>query len=113
MNQPSQLRQFLRTSGMGRWGMAVSLLLVALAAQAMGMLNACDKFGVPAMASTFFNIGSVVFGLALGFVLNGTFYRAKAIHVLDFGLDAKFLLSSRTHRDVRVTTQTTLFQASG
>ena len=45
------------------------LLLVALAAQAMGMLNACDKFGVPAMASTFFNLGSVILGLALGFWL--------------------------------------------
>jgi peptide/nickel transport system permease protein len=31
MSQPSQLRQFLRTSGMGRWGMGVSLLLVVLA----------------------------------------------------------------------------------
>ncbi len=45
------------------------LLLVALAAQAMGVLNASNKFGVPAMASTFFNIGSVGFGLALGFGL--------------------------------------------
>jgi putative peptidoglycan lipid II flippase len=43
------------------------LLLVALAAQAMGILNACNQFFVPAMASTFFNIGSVAFGLALGF----------------------------------------------
>ncbi len=43
------------------------LLLVALAAQAMGVLNACNKFGVPAMSSTFFNIGSVVFGIAIGF----------------------------------------------
>ena len=42
------------------------LLLVALAAQAMGVLNACNRFGVPAMASTFFNLGSVVFGLMLG-----------------------------------------------
>jgi len=39
---------------------------VALAAQAMGVLNACNKFGVPAMASTFFNIGSVGFGVILG-----------------------------------------------
>ncbi|MEO8027458.1 MAG: murein biosynthesis integral membrane protein MurJ [Bryobacteraceae bacterium] len=45
------------------------LLLVALAAQAMGVLNACNRFGVPAMASTFFNIGSVGFGLILGFWL--------------------------------------------
>ncbi len=39
------------------------LLVVALAAQAMGMLNASNRFGVPAMASTFFNIGSVGFGV--------------------------------------------------
>ncbi|MGE5648235.1 MAG: murein biosynthesis integral membrane protein MurJ [Acidobacteriota bacterium] len=42
------------------------LLLVALAAQAMGMLNALGKFGVPALASTLFNVGSVVCGVALG-----------------------------------------------
>ena len=45
------------------------LLLVALAAQAMGVLNACNRFAVPALASTFFNIGSVVFGLAFGYWL--------------------------------------------
>ncbi len=45
------------------------LLLVALAAQAMGVLNACNRFGVPALASTFFNIGSVGFGVILGYVL--------------------------------------------
>ncbi len=44
------------------------LLLVALAAQAMGILNACNKFFVPAMASTFFNLGSVVFGLVAGYL---------------------------------------------
>jgi len=45
------------------------LLMVALAAQAMGVLNACNQFGVPAMSSTFFNIGSLGFGLALGFLI--------------------------------------------
>ena len=45
------------------------LLLVALAAQAMGVLNASNRFGVPAMASTFFNIGSVSFGIAIGYGL--------------------------------------------
>ena len=45
------------------------LLLVALAAQAMGVLNACDQFGVPALASTFFNLGSVACGLALGYTV--------------------------------------------
>jgi putative peptidoglycan lipid II flippase len=43
------------------------LLLVALAAQAMGVLNACNQFAVPALSSTFFNLGSVIFGLALGY----------------------------------------------
>src|SRR5438105_1750826 len=45
------------------------LLLVALAAQAMGVLNASNRFAIPATASTLFNIGSVGFGLALGFLL--------------------------------------------
>jgi putative peptidoglycan lipid II flippase len=43
------------------------LLLVALAAQAMGILNALNQFGVPALSSTFFNIGSVAFGLGFGY----------------------------------------------
>lgn len=43
------------------------LLFVALAAQAMGMLNACGRFAVPSLASSFFNFGSIVSGLALGF----------------------------------------------
>jgi putative peptidoglycan lipid II flippase len=45
------------------------LLLVALAAQAMGVLNACRKFAVPALSSVMFNVGSVTLGLILGFVL--------------------------------------------
>jgi len=49
------------------------LLLVALASQAMGALNACDRFGVPALASTFFNIGSVAIGLALGYTVGRRF----------------------------------------
>ena len=53
------------------------LLLVALAAQAMGVLNACNKFGVPAMASTFFNIGSVVFGVVLGIWLGPSLHLAR------------------------------------
>jgi putative peptidoglycan lipid II flippase len=42
------------------------LLLVALAAQAMGVLNACNLFGIPALSSVCFNVGSVVFGVLLG-----------------------------------------------
>jgi putative peptidoglycan lipid II flippase len=45
------------------------LLLVALAAEAMAILNARGRFGVPALASTCFNIGSVASGLALGLTL--------------------------------------------
>jgi putative peptidoglycan lipid II flippase len=45
------------------------LLLVALAAQAMGILNACDYFAVPAFSSTAFNLGSLGLGLATGFWL--------------------------------------------
>jgi len=44
------------------------LLLVALAAQAMGILNSLNQFTVPAFSSTWFNVGSVVFGVLLGFV---------------------------------------------
>jgi putative peptidoglycan lipid II flippase len=53
------------------------LLVVALAAQAMGMLNASNKFGVPAMASTFFNIGSVAFGILLGVWIGPTLHLSR------------------------------------
>ena len=49
------------------------LVLVALAAQAMGVLNACGRFGVPALSSTCFNLGSVAIGLALGFTVGRRF----------------------------------------
>ena len=42
------------------------LTLIALAAQAQGILNAHHQFGVPALSSAVFNIGSVAFGLAIG-----------------------------------------------
>jgi putative peptidoglycan lipid II flippase len=45
------------------------LLLIALAAQAMGMLNAFNIYGIPALASAFFNIGIIIGGLLLGFLL--------------------------------------------
>jgi putative peptidoglycan lipid II flippase len=53
------------------------LLLVALAAQAMGVLNASNRFGVPAMASTFFNIGSVGFGIVIGFGLGPSLHLSR------------------------------------
>ena len=66
------------------------LLLVALAAQAMGALNSCGRFGVPALASSFFNIGSVACGLLLGYTVgrgigNGMIV-SMAIGVLAGGL---------------------------
>lgn len=48
------------------------LLLVALAAQAMGVLNACNQFGIPALASSLFNVISVGSGLILGLLLGPT-----------------------------------------
>ena len=39
------------------------LLLVALAALAMGILNSRNRFGIPALASAFFNLGSVLGGV--------------------------------------------------
>src|SRR6202521_780162 len=61
------------------------LLLVALAAQAMGVLNACNRFGVPAMSSTFFNLGSVAFGLLIGLTL-GPSLGATPLIGLGFGM---------------------------
>jgi putative peptidoglycan lipid II flippase len=67
------------------------ILLVSLAALVMGMLNAVNRFTAPALASSFFNIGSIaggvlfgwwldphfgersLFGLALGTLLGGLF----------------------------------------
>jgi putative peptidoglycan lipid II flippase len=40
------------------------ILLVSLAALVMGMLNAKNVFGMPAMASSFFNLGSIIGGVA-------------------------------------------------
>jgi len=42
------------------------LLLVALAAQAMGVLNACNLFGIPALSSVCFNVGFGICGVLLG-----------------------------------------------
>ena len=47
------------------------ILLVALAALAMGVLNTKGRFGVPASASTAFNIASIIFGLGFAYWLSG------------------------------------------
>lgn len=47
------------------------ILLVALAAVAMGVLNTKGVFGVPASASTVFNVASIFFGLGFAYWLSG------------------------------------------
>src|SRR5215218_1779979 len=47
------------------------ILLVALAAVAMGVLNTKGIFGIPASASTVFNITSLLFGLGIAYWLSG------------------------------------------
>ncbi|MBL9116419.1 MAG: murein biosynthesis integral membrane protein MurJ [Verrucomicrobiaceae bacterium] len=49
------------------------ILLVSLAALVMGMLNARKVFFVPAMSSTFFNVGSMLAGGILGWWLDPEF----------------------------------------
>jgi putative peptidoglycan lipid II flippase len=49
------------------------IAMVSLAALVMGMLNAKNVFGMPAMASTFFNLGSIVGGVALAWWLDPYF----------------------------------------
>jgi putative peptidoglycan lipid II flippase len=45
------------------------LIFVSLSAVVMGMLNTKGRFFIPAMASSFFNVGSIVGGLGLAFIL--------------------------------------------
>ena len=49
------------------------ILLVSFSALAMGMLNAKHVFGAPAMASSFFNLGSIVGGVSIGYALDHKF----------------------------------------
>jgi len=45
------------------------LVFISLAAVVMGMLNTKGRFFVPAMASSFFNLGSIVGGVSLAWIL--------------------------------------------
>jgi putative peptidoglycan lipid II flippase len=49
------------------------ILLVSLAALVMGMLNSKNVFGIPALASSFFNIGSIIGGTFFGWWLDPHF----------------------------------------
>lgn len=54
------------------------ILLVAVAAQLMGMLNARGEYRLPQAASTFFNLGSVVVGVGGAWLLAPGFMSAGA-----------------------------------
>src|SRR4051794_7797310 len=49
------------------------MLMVSLAALVMGMLNAKYVFGPPAMASSYFNLGSILGGVAIGYWIDPHF----------------------------------------
>jgi putative peptidoglycan lipid II flippase len=77
----------------GKWELAVSLvrtmfpflLLITLAAQAQGILYANHRFGIPAVSSSLFNVGSVLFGLALGYWF-GPFLGISPVRGMAFGV---------------------------
>lgn len=49
------------------------ILMVSLAALVMGLLNAKHVFGMPAMASSFFNLGSIIGGLGFAWIVDPSF----------------------------------------
>src|SRR5215471_6318595 len=49
------------------------MLMVSLAALVMGMLNAKYVFGPPAMASSYFNLGSIIAGVGIGYWIDPHF----------------------------------------
>src|SRR5262249_55050144 len=49
------------------------MLMVSLAALVMGILNAKHVFGPPAMASSYFNLGSIIAGVTIGWWLDPSF----------------------------------------
>ncbi len=60
------------------------LLIVSLAALVMGMLNASNRFTAPALASSFFNIGSIAGGVVFGWWIDPHFGE-KALVGLSLG----------------------------
>jgi putative peptidoglycan lipid II flippase len=61
------------------------LLMIALAAQAMGLLNSAGHYGIPATASIFFNVGSVIGGVALMRTVSASPIVCMAVGVLAGG----------------------------
>jgi putative peptidoglycan lipid II flippase len=52
------------------------LIFISLSAVVMGILNTKGHFFIPALASSFFNLGSIIGGTALAFILPGYGYPA-------------------------------------
>ncbi|MBO0721668.1 MAG: murein biosynthesis integral membrane protein MurJ [Blastocatellia bacterium] len=52
------------------------LIMVSLSAVAMGVLNTKDRFGIPASASTMFNVGSIIGGLSFAYFMAPDYIRA-------------------------------------
>jgi putative peptidoglycan lipid II flippase len=71
------------------------LLLVALAAVAMGILNTRNRFGVPAAASAFFNVGSIVGGLFFAWWLAPEYLAGLAHGAPTATSDAQSALAAR------------------
>ena len=59
------------------------LVLISLSAVIMGMLNTKGRFFVPAIASSFFNLGSIIGGVSLAVIL--PHYGQPAITGMAFG----------------------------
>lgn len=49
------------------------IFCISLSALVMGMLNSKNIFGIPALASSFFNIGSIIGGLCCGWIIDSDF----------------------------------------
>ena len=59
------------------------LLMVSLAAVAMGVLNTKGRFGIPASASTMFNVGSIVGGLVFAYLLAPEYITSTAVSLFN------------------------------
>ncbi len=60
------------------------ILLVGMASLTMGVLNAYGRFGLPASASSFFNLGSILLGVGLALIFDPSFGE-KAIVCMAIG----------------------------
>ena len=61
------------------------IMLVSAAAVIMGLLNAKGRFGLPASASMFFNLGSIVAGVGFAYWIDPTFGE-KSIYGMALGV---------------------------